>query len=337
MKKITSAILILTVLLSMASLGGCHIAKKAKYVEAQDLLSAGNYEAAYELFLELGNYEDSEAYLSRFHHVITYRTCEYEFGDEDVLATLEIVFDKNNLPTEHIFTTGDSVTGDTFEYDERGNLIREESTLMEGMTFVYVYTYDDNNRLVREVYSDYDGYELITEYVYDENGRLVEEIMSSENSKPTKKIYTHDEKGNCIKSVYTDRFGFETVYEYSFNEQGKMTEYIYSSIFDSGRQQYFYDENGNLVKETYTYSDGDTTTTEYTLDEQGRVVRIYSVDTYGTVSAVEFTYDEHGNIVKEVSALDENVTVYTYTYKLVYIPFDVSEKVMDLLVFQYNQ
>lgn len=54
---------------------------------------------------------------------------------------------------------------------------------------------------------------------------------------------------------------------------------------------------------------------------------------YTTVN--EYSYNELGNLVKEVETFADSAPyIYEYKYKLVYIPFDLSEKVIDILTCQ---
>ena len=53
----------------------------SKYKNAIELISSGNYEEAYVLFKELGDYKDSEEYLSRFWYMPVKLSVTYEDDD----------------------------------------------------------------------------------------------------------------------------------------------------------------------------------------------------------------------------------------------------------------
>ena len=72
----------------MLSLSSCFVnaAKEVKYLEAIELIESGDYKAAYEIFLFLGDYKDCEAYASRpysrfslvIYFIYNIKLCRYQ-------------------------------------------------------------------------------------------------------------------------------------------------------------------------------------------------------------------------------------------------------------------
>ena len=68
---------------------------RSLYIEAIDLAAEGKYEEAYAMFEELGNYKDSQKFLSRFVYFPTVLT--YTLFDRTGVMTVD--FGAYNLPS----------------------------------------------------------------------------------------------------------------------------------------------------------------------------------------------------------------------------------------------
>ena len=233
-----------------------------KYEKAQEYIDNGNYEAAYELYKELGSYKDCAERLGYFRYVVT----EVDFKYNEVLKFNAVFsFNDQNLPFRIIT-------------DE------EHDGTEEGTSIIDI-DYDKNGDAIKQVWTYYDGDKRIEDRTYDADRNLIQRIYTYDDGSRSIDDYTYDINGNLIKEVCTYHDGDKSIRDYT------------------------YDANGTLIKEVYTYHDGDK-------------------------SICDYTYDENVNLIKRVcSYVDSyNVNVFSElnaTYKLVYIPFDLSPDVEE--------
>lgn len=225
---------------------------------------------------------------------------------------------------------GDGESYCIYEYDEKGNRIREEYP-----TYTYIYEYDSHGNCVlkKTDYADaeqMDG-ETTTTYTYDADGKIVTEIQINSSGKETQTRYFYYPNGNVMMKMSVSdsgnvNYNFQPynpkdmlAWSYGMSEAGGMeytaekdaegrivkvtavTATATDPAYNRTRTMTFaYDEQGRLVKTTDT--DGDERAYEY--DVQGRLVK----HTRGT-SVRTYAYDNKGRLVKE-----ESVSPYsTYT------------------------
>ena len=144
--------------------------------------------------------------------------------------------------------SGDGPTVTTWQYDERGNCLKEDYVQTNGFAHSYTYEYDERGNCIKETYCDISPVSGERSYVYsrkyDEKGNKTEERREDEKGLDYTEAYEYDESGNCIKETHTDHKGGST------------------SV-----RLYEYDAYGNLLKETApgeTESPEDYTITTYT-------------------------------------------------------------------------
>lgn len=159
-----------------------------------------------------------------------------------------------------------------YEYDENGNLVREQRTENDVIVAITVYEYNENGILIKK--DQYEGEDFMIcsyEYELDENGNAKRcirhdfiEGVDIENR------YTYDSKGNMITDVSCDADGaVQNRMEYDYDENGNE---IKCSIYDgfgglqsSTTNEYSYDDYGNIEKVVCSHSDGSQgTTIQYT-------------------------------------------------------------------------
>lgn len=210
---------------------------------------------------------------------------------------------------------GDGESYCIYEYDEKGNRIREEYP-----NYTHVYEYDSHGNCVSEK-TDYvnpeqtDREDKIT-YTYDADGKIVTSVEINSAGKETQTRYFYYPNGNVMmKMSISDRgtvnYNFHPynpkdmlAWSYGMSEAAGMdytsekdAEGRIVKVTSTGMNTTFtYDEQGRLSEET-NYA-GKKNVYEY--DVQGRLVKCsrdsgYEVRTY--------TYDDKGHLVKE-----ENVT-----------------------------
>lgn len=154
-----------------------------------------------------------------------------------------------------------------FEYDERGNIIRENYG-----DYYIINQYDENNLKVLSLTHNSDDKVIkTTEYIYDEDNNLIRKNSFDELGKHTAYVeYEYGDDGSHIESGYLsngilidktlfDKSGFIVRAEYYYKNYlaqlyefdpetfcAKQTDYD-----EDGNITYYaeYDENGDLVKE----------------------------------------------------------------------------------------
>jgi len=88
-----------------------------------------------------------------------------------------------------------------YDYDEKGNLIQQQSFDHAGPTDLIIYEYDDNNNKVSEqFYDEKYGGGHVTTYSYDSNGKLIREIIPE-----LSEIYYEYQFGNIARQRYIHR------------------------------------------------------------------------------------------------------------------------------------
>jgi len=244
------------------------------------------------------------------------------------VSTMTISYNYDLRRTYMVETVSGQDQITTYEYDEKGRLIRQFGNCCG---YDVAYEYDVNNNVAKR--TDANG--NATTYTYDSRGNVLQEIdpngnaeiysyepnfsqlqtVTDRNGNTTS--HTFDAKGNLLQRVrplgiaesftydafgnpltYTDPRGHTTTYTYNAN--GYLT-----SIADpeSGITTLTYDGVGNNL--SFTDPNSHTTTIEY--DRRNREKKI----TNALGDFIEYTYDPVGN---QTMFKDQNGHVTTYTY-----------------------
>lgn len=174
---------------------------------------------------------------------------------------------------------------ETYEYDERGNVLQQANALGQTTT----YTYDD---VFNRVTSVTDPLGHASSYVYDARGNLV--TATDANDQVTS--YKYDVRGQLTET--TDALGHVTKFRYDgFGNLMSMTDPL------GNMRRYGYDGLSRLIEVIDPL--GRRTRTEY--DGLSRVVR--QTDPNGNVTA--FAYDPVGNLTSVTDARGKQ-TKFTY-------------------------
>lgn len=315
-----------------------------KYDRAMAYIEAREYQSAYDLLKELGDFSDAKTHLNRFKYVY-FRTFLRGEGSDEVEYLYEIKFNDKNLPSEYInydginqvyrFTydefgnvticeciNGESVTTWEYTYDTSGNLIKEVKKSDESEVKI-TYTYNSDGALIEmntdshteTILGSFDSSRKVV-YTYDENGRLIEEF----EEKNTTTTYTYDEKGNLLKKVISGG-SVKSVYEYKYDENGKTIESSFTNIYNEKATSFYdYDSRGNLIKH---YNALGNIYEEYFYDEFNRVIGLVMYFDESTVEEYRYTYDSNGQLISADIFINgaESGSMGT-DYVLVYIPYD---------------
>lgn len=304
MKKWLAVCLSVLLLLSLTACGGgsaCDplpLPEDANYVQGMAKLDEGAWTEAYTLLKAAADPQAAEA-LEHF------------------------VFVPTKSAVQHPVSGRDTVT--TYTYDERGNLLAEETTgksdWATALETYTAYTYDGQNRVVSRSYRN-DGVRFLEFYTYAENGEILSYIHTpiDENgdnvdfrSSGYNRIF--DERGNVVKEEHFDSYdeAYNYTLTFTYDEQDRIltrTSTDYGG--ETATRTYVYDEEGNYH---YTNIGGTHTQTSW-YDKGGRFLKSETTDhaTGQTVELNEYRFDERGNEIYYRSRHFGDETFRSQTY-----------------------
>ncbi|MCG8586758.1 MAG: DUF3836 domain-containing protein, partial [Pirellulales bacterium] len=202
----------------------------------------------------------------------------------------------------------------TYEYDDRGRVIREVYPDPDGAGSekppIMTYEYDLYDRLITEVYvlgdedatpgtpAAGDEADLVTTYEYDDLHRLISETDG--NGDET--TYTYDFQSNLTSM--TDAVGNTT--EYFYDDWDRLVMEIITVDGDELTRYYEYDLVGNLTKEI----DRNGRQFEYSYDDSDRLIEEKWIDQGVVTNAITTTYDQHNRVY----SIADDFSAYTYLY-----------------------
>ena len=326
--------------------------KLSRYREATRLLEEGNIEGAYDIFLTLKDFRDVNDHLERFSFEADFEF--YKSSRPDYSHVFYFEYDQYGRVAERLLysSEGSSLNHYRCEYDDKGNVAREEYEYASQNKEVYKYEYDDagnavkvtlpeggyltaeydaNSNLLRKTkyYAPIFGGGLYTDskYEYDSKGQLVKDTFVY-NDRETVTTYSYDDNGNLIEEIYVSDHssGYRIVCEY--DERGlyiKRMHYTGREEVPNSVWTWEYDDNGNLLKEACEHTDDTFTCHKYEYDTNGYLVESRYYVNEDLLSTVCYENDGYGNVLKETtkhaSSPDEEYIRLFYGYKLYYNPF----------------
>lgn len=216
------------------------------------------------------------------------------------------------------------VTGNALSYEYEGGNGYEKQVENS-------FEYDDQGRVVSEESTDYRfGSDVTdTDYAYDDAGRLVSRTSSYDSGTWSKDAYDYDDAERLVKITSSGSGSdYTSGYTYAYDNAGELAskQYFYSkSDSSSYPTTYSYDDQGHCTAETTQseYEDKMTTSVNrYQLDANGNVVNAsYETDSeYGAdyVSPVNFGYDDQGRLVGATSTLSTEYSDSSYEASVAY-------------------
>lgn len=281
-KKIISLVLALMLIFALCACGGKNKADDSNTVEETETLPPASYDKEDgKLYREVYYNSNGLKYSSIIYEYDGYGrvASEIELGENDApVAKNTYEYNKDGLKTAMLSYTANGPEEYTFayrvdyEYDAKGNLVREQRTENELVTAITVYTYNDDGVLIKE--EQYEGEEFMLcayEYELDANANVAKCIRHDYlEGVDTEDRYTYDSNGKLIADVCCDADGkVQNRIEYDYDSNGNEVK---RSVYDSngGMQsstsnEYSYDDYGNIEKVVSTHSDGSQgTTVQYT-------------------------------------------------------------------------
>jgi YD repeat-containing protein len=331
--------LLAALVLCLATLSACANPNEAKYLEAFDMIEAGNYAQALALFTELGDYKDAAKEAARFRYVPM--SCVGTYSGEKAMPneTTTVTLNENNLPAQCFVTFEDGTTHTcTYTYNENGKLTRIFCTDPSGDLATYESVYNADGKLEKETTYYLDGENVVYEYTYNAQGEFATMSIVASYGYNLKYEYSYGDNGNLVKVAVVDSEE-ECSYHLTYDENNVLIKELYCD--DAGNilktEDFSYDGKGNLLKVTCTEDGEVTELTEYTYDEKGRLLSDRYHDTEdGYIRSNEYTYTADGRTEKfYVTMPGEFEDTQELSHKLVYIPFEYTEEEWDNIVRMY--
>ena len=253
---------------------------ESAYQQAVVELKEGNYDAAREMFIELGDYSDSTQMI---------KECTYQEAISMLAYGYNVDYDRIAEARELLVGLGD--------YSDAATLV--DQFLYTHIKFMndennYFYWYDAHGRQVGHA-----GFQNV--YQYNEDGLLVYSQGVS---------YEYNDLGQQIRAT-SDMNTYSTVSEYGYDENGEMAWMHYVLDFkDEGMKDsthdwtYEYRYEDDLLMEKTSYQDGERNSIiYYTYSADGWLLSETHEDRWGSKSHTYYTYDENGYLVKQKTSV----------------------------------
>ena len=254
-------------------------------------------------------------------------------------------------------TSGDTAIEKAYEYDARGNLVKEIHSAGDCITYSYdslgrvtekqqyssagaqlyrtVYTYYSGLNLVKDM-KDYEAGTLYrhTYYEYDSLGRISAKAESNSEMTDAEKSakavsYTYNLRGEVTGTGYGSSLtniaaGEISRTRYEYNSYGQLTGvYVKKGTSEYKVKEYSYTPSGNVmqVKDFYNYTSGtgQYIALSYSYDAYGRVTAMVYEDSNGAViEKHEYAYNRNGQVVKETNLNNVSVNPVNETRSYAY-------------------
>lgn len=203
-----------------------------------------------------------------------------------------------------------------YEYDDKGNVIRETSALPSDQYTTYVYTYDKDGNVINKVEKLFDSGELVREEVttYDKNGNV---IFSKDPRGECE--YTYDSQNNktlCLEYDYNGKFVGKEEYEYDSNNNNTLLlEYDSNGKLESKTECSYNKDNKLVSSKTYDGNGVLTKRCENTYDSKSNLISSAWYEANDIVTSIT-KYDKYGRKVYEAGGYteDKKLVIKEYTF-----------------------
>ena len=226
---------------------------------------------------------------------VSYGTLSENYDGEAEVSTDTTIYDGNGRKTKWEDTKGNT---ETWEYDEKGNLIYSLRTYGWGTsTNENYYQYNERGDVVYQKYESYYGdygtgstTEWYSEIEYDSAGRKTH-VKTSSLYFVTNKYYEYDDKGNMVYDEEINVDNFVKNY-YTYDENGKLlTMRTDGDVQGIGMSYYEYDARGNM-----TFSNEWDGETNYAYDLMDQIVEKTWNGEYGSKASYVNVYHFEGDV-----------------------------------------
>lgn len=331
-KRIAIVSVIFTVLvISVVAVMTTVIIPNGKLKNAQSLIENGDYQAAYDQLMELGEYKNSAELLNKITGHGTYRPSAltvYAGWRKDYSQTFQ--YNDVGLPSKVIRTSDDNNITNfelIYNYYDSGKIKNCTIYQTDSNYVIAQLDFYDNNLNHLEFGEPYLVERGLADYYYDLSTHIrfygVSQCtrFDSDGNVKLQKTYSQEGVDNSYAILAQDDIGRVTVTENvgdSFSK-GVITEYIYN---DDGtiREQKYYSDSSAYNKGDYSNQH----THDYTYTN-GRLTKwVLNID--GSANANElYTYDSLGNLIKTEHVEYEN----TYEWQWKWVPIGDIQTVVD--------
>ncbi len=221
-------------------------------------------------------------------------TATLEYDGKDRLTKVSVKDAEGKSTATYVLTYTDS----GLISEIAGEIANDESQYSRKETFVY----DEKDRVIKNEIVKSDETVQLIEVTYDEKARVITMTGNWEYSEAGfKAVATYDEDWKAIKNERFDENG-TLVYAAEFDGNGheiRTTYYDENGKFSWG-YGYEYDEDGKKIKETSYKEDGSISMIyRYEYDEKGNLTKEARYDETEALQAYDvYEYDENGYILK---------------------------------------
>lgn len=234
---------------------------------------------------------------------------------------------------------GKKELGASFEYDEKGNRIKQITGNLSGGEDYTEYVYDDSGRMIR--WTNYDtAFDTVytTEFEYDSKGRETRYTMVKsfgggvDFTYERKTVYDDESRKSFATTHITPGKGSTEFAETEYDENGwEISHTIYDGTKRLAIEWFEYDDNGKKVKE-YMLQNPETSDADYDymyvyeyeiIGDRLWVPVKKSGWTYGgnLFRTIIYEYDAYGNLIRETESSEgEVISEKEYQYERFLIP-----------------
>ena len=172
-------------------------------------------------------------------------------GEEKVIDQFKLKYNKDDKIAEKKGSRDGNDYVVSYEYNNEGKLISKIKTNgVGGVIWRDDYEYDDRGNQIREKHSGNQAYE--TKFTYDANNRMTSSQAFQDTIPGYKYLYTYNDSGKKIKEEQFDGRGNNlNTYTYSYNAAGDVSSInLYSDYLGylSQKWTYKYDGKGNVLE-----------------------------------------------------------------------------------------
>ncbi|HPO49961.1 MAG TPA: hypothetical protein PLO89_06505 [Spirochaetota bacterium] len=160
-----------------------------------------------------------------------------------------------------------------YEYDEKGNKVKESYYVGDNKFYFIKYEYDERgNQLKKESYDESGDLKATANFNSDENINIVSFPDGSST------IYDYKENGVVKETSLSDNGTVKYIYEYDEYKKNKK----YSHYDENGnlKSLYEFNDNNNVIKQSI-FDDNKNLRSVYEYDENGNRIRIKTFDSQG--------------------------------------------------------
>lgn len=180
-----------------------------------------------------------------------------------------------------------------YKYDDKNNLIEEETYYGDELSSRELYKYDDKDNLIEKTTLDPEG-KLTLRQLYKNNdrGNIIEERHhNNEDVLYNKIVFEYDQKNNVTEENHYDADDLHCrKFKYKYDDAGNRIEEDMHSLLDDTfdyKNQFKYDAKGNVIERLDLSDKSSLLIYEYEFDKTGNWIRSTSFKNGAKLSMIE--------------------------------------------------